>query len=522
MAQDIFKPWGPIKASQPTAGGANIFTTPVMGVVKDNVDPIRAGRLRVYISTFSGMNPDDHKRWIVVRYMSNFFGHVRPTSPDEGDGKYLRNPSSYGEWHAPPDIGTSVICIFVDGDINKGYYIGSVLETDILHMVPAVSGNIPEENQPVIFNNAEEASTYGGAKILPLTGMNTNDEERCNAPGYLNNPRPVHSYTAGIMKQQGIIRDPIRGPVRTSSQRETPSRVGWGVSSPGRPIYEGGYTDEDLINNLSIENSENLRVISRRGGHSIVMDDGDLVGQNQMIRLRTTKGHQILMSDDGHTMMFLHGNGQSYIELGKEGTVDVYATNSVNIRAHGDLNFHADRDIGIHAGRNLNIYSENMHVTTDKDLKQHVGGNLLTSVMKLCTTQALGALTLSSIGSAALESAAATYINGSLINLNTGITSSRPIPVAPVQKILHPDTVYTQDKGFVVAPEKIKSVASRVPAHAPWAHANLGVDAIIDLGGGQVFSTPSPEVAAATEAGLNSGQESAPTATAVSVPPGTA
>ena len=52
------------------------------------------------------------------------------------------------------------------------------------------------------------------------------------------------------MNQQGIIRDPIRGPISSSASREPASRVGWGVSTPGRPIYEGGYDDASLAKNL--------------------------------------------------------------------------------------------------------------------------------------------------------------------------------------------------------------------------------------------------------------------------------
>ena len=99
MPQDSFKARGSTRASKPDAGRANIYTTPVLGVVKDNFDPTRTGRLRVYISDFSGLDPDNATNWTTVRYMSNFFGSVRPTSgssPEEY-GSFLRNPASYGE-----------------------------------------------------------------------------------------------------------------------------------------------------------------------------------------------------------------------------------------------------------------------------------------------------------------------------------------------------------------------------------------------------------------------------------------
>ena len=103
------------------------------------------------------------------------------------------------------------------------------------------------------------------------------------------------------------------------------------------------------------------------------MDDGDIIGRDQLIRLRTALGHQILMSDDGQMLSILHSNGQTYIELGKEGTVDVFATNSVNLRTQGDLNLHADNDINLNA-KNVNINSsENTTLNADKAFSQRVG-----------------------------------------------------------------------------------------------------------------------------------------------------
>ena len=116
-----------------------------------------------------------------------------------------------------------------------------------------------------------------------------------------------------------------------------------------------------------------MTLVSRRGGHSIVMDDGDVTGKDQLIRLRTALGHQILMSDDGQTLFIIHANGQSYIELGKEGIIDMYATNSVNIRTQGDLNLHADNNININAKNDLNIAANNIKINAETDISYRSG-----------------------------------------------------------------------------------------------------------------------------------------------------
>ena len=516
MAENFFKSRGTLNAYKPESGGAFARAAPVFGIVKDNVDSIRAGRIKVYISDFSNLDPDNSSGWVTVGYMSNFFGSVRPTSGSEGPGTYKHNPSSYGEWHAPPDIGTTVICIFINGDINKGFYIGCVPDPETLHMVPAIGSNFPDQQENIVCNNDSESATYGGAPRLPTTNMNTNNSSETDDPGFITSNKPVHSYTAAIMEQQGIIRDPIRGPISSSAQRETSSRVGWGVSTPGRPIYEGGYDDENISENNNLSNAEKLRIISRRGGHSLVMDDGDIAGRDQLVRIRTAKGHQILMSDDGQTLMILHSNGQSYVELGKEGTVDVYSTNSINLRTQGDLNLHADNNLNIHAAKDLNIHAENMNVTTQKSLNQSIGLNWITSALGLITAKTVGAMSLHATGIASFSSTALTFINGGLLNLNTGRSPIIPLSPTPTPLTAHTDTLFDPQKGFSAAPGKLLSVTSRAPAHAPWAHAGQGVDIKTDLTGGSGGGGLSSALSSVVSAGLSSVASPVRLATALS------
>ena len=118
MAEDSIKVRGPLKSSLPDAGGGNIYKTPVIGVVKDNIDPTRQGRSKVYISDKNGQDSDSSSNWVTVSYLSTFFGAVQPTAANTGTGSYKGNPSSYGQWQAPPDTGTNVGWRFVNGDPN--------------------------------------------------------------------------------------------------------------------------------------------------------------------------------------------------------------------------------------------------------------------------------------------------------------------------------------------------------------------------------------------------------------------
>lgn len=476
--QDDFKPRGQPKYSKPTAGNAPVIPMPVYGIVKDNIDPTRQGKIKVYIPDNGGANSDDSKNWKSVAPLG-FYGKTLGEPPNTGYGTYKTNPASYGEWHSPPDIGTKVVCVFVNGDINYGYYLGGVYDPDALHMVPAIGG---VEN---LLMNEGEAAGYGGAVRLPVTNLNNNSEEAAAPSKYLDAPKPVHSYNAMIFNQQGLIRDPIRGVISSSAQREPSSRVGWGVSTPGRPIYSGGFTDDSIADELqgSDKPPETYKVVARRGGHSIIMDDGDIIGRNQLVRIRTALGHQITMSDDGQTLFIIHSNGQSYIELGKEGTVDIYTTNSFNVRTQGDINLHADRDVNIHAGRNLNMRAtEDINIQADGNFKLKVLKDYTMSVVGAYNTLAGKAIAFLAGGQASLVAGAEAFVNGSKVNLNSGDPASTPEAVAEMKSYAQTDTLYDKEKGFMAAPGKLVTTVSRAPAHAPWANAGQGVDVQIDLG----------------------------------------
>ena len=516
MAYDEIKPRGSTKASKPDAGGAVLRSVPMFGVVKDNIDPIRSGRLQVYISDLGGLDPDDSNSWVTVSYMSPFYGLTTPSGANTGYGEYIRNPNSYGMWNSQPDIGTTVICIFINGDPNYGFWIGCVPEPEALQMVPAIGGT---DN---IVANAGEAKGLGGAVRLPVTNLNKNNEGIANSNKFLTDAKPVHSYVASILAQQGLIRDPIRGVIGSSAQREAPSRVGWGVSTPGRPIYEGGYTDETIATAATGDKPTGLKVVARRGGHTLVMDDGDILGRDQLVRIRSSLGHQILMSDDGQTLFIIHANGQSYIELGKEGTIDMYSTNSFNVRTQGDLNLHADNNININAGKQLNISADTIAISSEKETTQKVGTNFSSYIAGTYTTKVDGKMSFASGADASFYSDSVTYFNGSKINLNTGASSLVPQEVKPLPVVAHTDTLNDATKGWLAAPGKLLSIVSRAPAHAPWASANQGVDVKVNNNASSALpAAPSPAVAAAN---ASAGAPTSPVTVAVAstVPPSSA
>lgn len=471
--EDIVKTSGTPQNYKDDRAGSNLIPHPVIGIVKDNIDPTRAGRIKVYLNRGGASDPNDSKSWRTVKYLSPFLGTIAPgynvyqTSDAEGLGSFTGNPHSYGFWTGAPDIGSQVLCIFVNGQPDDGYYIGCVPYPGLTFMVPAIGAATK------VVPNEAQASLYAGADRLPVTEVNYGNNDLRNSTEIANEAKPIHSYQARILAQQGLIRDNLRGVISSSSMRESPSRV-YGISTPGQNIYEGGYTSQTINQGKETENNEKLQVIGKTGGHSIVLDDGTIDGQDQLLRIRTSGGHMIMMNDSGQCLTIIHSNGQSWIELGKEGTIDLFSTNSVNIRTQGDLNLHSDRNININAAQNLNISAKNISQESQKNISLRAGGNITGYTLGNFSVKVNGTMTLQSQGNSSFASRTGTFINGAPIYLNTG-SGPQASDVKPLTKQNHIETTFSQTKGWMYpSPNPLQSIVSRAPTHMPWAGANKG------------------------------------------------
>jgi len=471
-------------------GGVPAEFGPFSGVVMSTVDPTRAGRLRVYIEAFvdggeAAMN--DETKWTTVSYMPPFYGStpLQGSANTGNNGAYPGNQNSYGMWFTPPDVGVTVMCIFVNGDRSQGYYIGTIPDQGLGRMVPAI-GSVEVSQAEV--QNQNQQTYFTDATRLPVIEINTNNTDLFNSPRFFDGIKPVQGVVAQALLQQGLITDNERGTINSSSQRESPSAV-FGISTPGIPVYSGGMKPNDIRTKLNAGTLSpgDAKVIGRVGGHSLVMDDGDLEGNNALLRLRTSKGHQITMSDTGNFFYIIHANGQTWLEFGVEGTVDVYATNSVNVRTKGDINLHADRDINMFAGRYLKMKSkEDMQLETDTFLSVQAQDDITLYSKSTIGVKADGTLTLNSAsGSWGAGSALALQAGGIDLNGPAAGTVANPQPLTTT---LLDDTKWDTSKGWIVDPEALKSTVSRAPTHEPYPYHNKGVDVEIAFEEGK----PSP------------------------------
>ena len=463
-----------------------------IGIVKNNVDPSRAGRLQVYIQNRGASDPDNASNWQTVVYCPPFYG-TTPAGASAGTGAFEQgNPQSYGMWFTPPDIGTQVMIIQVTGE-PMAYYVGCVPTLYATHMVPAI-GSVPKSQ--AITQNETQASYFAGSNRLPVTEINVSDTKISQNPKYFDQPKPVHSYVAGILFQQGLINDEVRGSIGSSSQRESPSAC-YGISTPGRAIYAGGIGADGEANitseDLKARQPSAAKVIARRGGHSLVMDDGDLKGKDNLVRIRTSKGHQITMSDDGNCLYICHANGQAWIELGQEGTMDVYTTNSVNLRTQGTINLHADDDINMFAGGRINMKSnKGTTMQSDADMGISNKGQLTLFSQAGIGLKTSGTLAMTSqLGSWAAASTLS--FNGDKLNLNGGPRVEVATPTG-LTKYLLPKVEFNASLGWVAQPTGLDSIVTRAPTHEPYPYHNQGVSTSVKLAG--PAPTPPPDTPA--------------------------
>ena len=335
---------------------------PYIGIVKDNVDPSRMGGLRVLIPSLSGTDEGPAGSLYEVKYLTPFYG-AKSTNAMSGTnnadiGDYTASQHSYGMWMVPPDIDTRVLVIFVEGKVSQGFWFGCVQEPYINHMIPGLAAS-----KDTVGETSSEDTTADlkkdiyGTDVVPAGEVNRKIFSYANSLGGTDRLRkPIHPF-AETLRKQGLSQDTVRGTTTSSARRESPSAV-FGISTPGRT--DAGAKKAKLG---PIDAASDTAVV-RNAGHTFVMDDGDVNGDNQLVRLRTSSGHQLLMHDTKGVVYLANGSGNVWMEFAADGTVDIYSKLGYNLRSGGDINFHSEGDINMYANRNIKIKA-NQHLGED-------------------------------------------------------------------------------------------------------------------------------------------------------------
>jgi uncharacterized protein (DUF2345 family) len=330
---------------------------PYLAEVTNHLDPVYMGRLEVALMKNIPSSTKDQGETFVVSYLSPFAGNTSVRYEGTNSSDFNDVQKSYGFWMIPPDVGATVMVIFIDGDPNQGYFFGCVQDVYQNHMTPGIAAS------KQVAMTDEQRRKYG-TDYLPVAEFHKKSKKLDN-PNPERFAKPIHPFADRLL-QQGLLLDTVRGVTSSSARREVPSGV-FGISTPG-PVDDSPGAKRGKIG----YEGNTQAPVSRLGGTTFVMDDGDVNGQNELVRLRTRTGHQILMHNSQDLIYIANGKGTAWIEMTSNGKIDIYAADSVSIHSEQDFNFRADRDINFEAGRNI-------HVRAGKNMETNITGyNYLT------------------------------------------------------------------------------------------------------------------------------------------------
>lgn len=411
---------------------------PFLAKVVSHLDPTYMGSLEVQLLHEVGNDPNKEGQLHIVKYLSPFAGStsIEYTAEEEN---FNNTQKSYGWWAVPPDVGALVVVFFIEGDPRKGYWIGCVQDEGMNFMTPGLA--------------ATSYNVDGVVERVPVAEYNKKAIDVGNNDSTKN--RKVSHPFAQVLQNQGLLSDDIRGITTSSARRETPSAV-FGISTPG-PIDKRPGAKKGKVGKA--EHQISGAFVSRLGGATFVMDDGDdkflrkssagisppdyasveqdetdgdvTIPHNELVRIRTRTGHQILLHNSEDLIYIGNARGTTWIELTSNGKIDIYAQDSVSLHTENDFNVTADRDINFVAGRNINFNSqENFFMTVGQNYEIKAGADGKLTVGGQSNIKA---------GGDHVETAANIHMNG---------PSAASAAVAPK--------------------------AQRIPLHEPWAgHENL-------------------------------------------------
>jgi hypothetical protein len=488
---------------------------PYLARVVSHGDGKYMGALQVELLNDVGRNLNATGSILQVKYLSPFYG-VTGTQFLTENNDYDGTQKSYGMWMVPPDVGTTVMVIFVNGNAAQGYWIGCVQDEYMNFMIPGLAAT--ETTHP----------PSGKRKVVAEFNKKINKLEHADQTQV---PKPIHPFQQ-ILEDQGLAEDDVRGITTSSARREVPSTV-FGISTPG-PVDRKPGAPTGVVGKR--ESKISNAFISRLGGTTFVMDDGDDnflrkttagdfpgkpggppeyasvengengipdIPHNELVRIRTRTGHQILLHNSEDLIYIANARGTAWIELSSNGKIDIYAKDSVSIRTKKDFNFFADENIsmeclkdfklkvggsiGIEAGGDYSLLTENsniqvngtQNITVTSDYKLTIGGGKNEAISTNFKVDVGGNSYITTATSMNIRSEANLFSSsstteiagGDSINIAAGtINLNGPAGAAAAS----PAAAEIAEQGTPLPLTDQGSVVARIPDHEPWAgHENL-------------------------------------------------
>lgn len=291
----------PNQFKKSTVGGVNRYQGIYIGKVIDVVDDRYEGYLYVDIV---GHNRQGHT--LTNKEDRQKFVRVRRATPYGGSYQGSDHTRSFGMSGHPPAPGTEVVIAFTGTD-QEGIMLG---------VLPDIGRNSSIPDNAVSYLEGED-NTVGAS----FDSSAVKSQEK--------NTRPRHPL-ANQQAKQGLGLDSVRGLSSSGARRESPSNV-FGFNTPS--------------------------------GHSLVLDDGTVkpgetslspdtdreVGTSNLVRLRSAGGAQMLFNDTAGIVYVINQEGNSWVQLSKDGKIDIYSTGDISMHTENDFNLHVGGDFALDA-----------------------------------------------------------------------------------------------------------------------------------------------------------------------------
>jgi hypothetical protein len=344
----------------------NSFDNITTGIVVDTNDPQQMGRVRVLCPSL-GDNEDKETidiPWAL--YMSPFGGTHDQLSrgPDDdtsGGGV------TYGMWNIPK-VGAQVLVACVDGNPFIRVWLGCIYGQFAPHTMPhgrftVQDGDLPGDNKP--------------------EGPLANDESSID-PLYANLKK---AFGEGAGNHEWRTRGADYSVAAIDKQIVEALQVYANIADDKDKDYDGkSYRQGYAVNRTDPEETSPLtdKVYDSQvyswttpGFHAISMDDRP---ENGRMRFRTSTGHQIILDDTNERIYISTAEGNNWIELDKNGNIDIHSERRISIHAAKDINFTTDEMFRVHAKKGIHMYSDDetrihakkdIHVRSDLNLRTH-------------------------------------------------------------------------------------------------------------------------------------------------------
>lgn len=455
-----------------------------VGRVMDTNDPNQMGRIRVYIpcidldTSLVGDLP-------FAMYCSPFGGHQHVQSRGPTTTAYTTGPVAYG-FFSIPKVGTDVVVAHLDGNPQYRIWFGALQGMYLAHTLPhgrftfnnpsnpgQLDGPLSSTESPIQpqYDNLTQAYTR-------TTATATNDGATSTTPrvNFEWRSRGIDYQAAGL------------GPSQQSSPTQQISDIAddrnFSFTEPdGKKFKNGNFTqgystsrvEPDVPYDPSlVDGGKNLDpqtyCLTTPGFHAWSMDDRP---ENCRIRLRTTAGHTFILDDTNERIYIATANGNNWVEMDQDGSIDVYSSRRVSIHAAMDVNIKTEGTFRVDAAKGVYINSGgDTRVTTTGELDVGTTGDINVQSQANVGVQSGGSINVKSGSVLNLSSSGNTNINAggtgawttsSSLNFNAGGN----ILNTGAQIHFNGPTASTATKASSTT-AKESYLNNRVPEHEPW------------------------------------------------------